>query len=185
MTLLLGFAPVALVWQYFNALPNRTVVQWDLFGNTTIIGTRPSTIFTVAIAGASIAVLSVLIGMAQHKSLVALGLRRAYLALNLAQVVAIALTCCMIVSEALGYQFKIKPMIPPAMAVLLFSAGVLCWRLDGPKAGALRLFGGALTVGGLALLAFSAIAVGAVVGYYASAFALLAMAAIALPQKAA
>jgi hypothetical protein len=178
----LGIAPVALVWQFFNVLPNRTVVRWDLFGNTTIIGTRPMTIFTVAIAGALIAILSVLIGLAQHRSLVALGLRRAYLTLNLAQVVAIALTCVMIVSEALGYQFKIKPMIPPAMAVLMFSAGVLCWRLDAEKPGLLRLFGGALLVGAVGLLAFSAIAMNAVVGYYASAFAVLAMAAVALPQ---
>lgn len=176
--LVLGFAPVALVLQFYGVLPNRTVIQWDLFGNTTIIGTRPFTVLTVACIGAAIAVTAVLIGSVQNRAFVGLRLRRAYLALNLAQLTAIALTCGMIVTEALGFQFRIKPMIPPAMAVLLFSAGVLCWRLDGNA----RWLGGVLLAAAVALLAFSAIAMDAVVGYYASGFAMLAMAAIALPE---
>lgn len=181
--LVLGFAPLALVLQYYNVLSNRTTIRWDVFGNTTIIGTRPATIFTVAVAGAAIAVCGVLIAIWQQKALSAFGLKRAYLALNLAQLVVIALTCCMIVSDALGFHFTIKPMIPPAMSVLLFAAGVLCWRVDGKDQGELRWLAGAMAVGGLALVAFSAIAMNAAVGYYASAFALLAMVAIALPER--
>lgn len=181
--LALGFAPLALVLHFYNVLSNRTTIRWDVFGNTTIIGTRPATILTVAVAGAAIALVAVLIAVWQRSALSALGLKRAYLSLNLAQLVVIALTCSMIVSDALGFHFKIKPMIPPAMSVLLFAAGVLCWRVDA-KQSAMRWLAGALGVGGLALLAFSAIAMGAAVGYYASAFALLAMVAIALPERA-
>ena len=180
--IVLGFAPVALVLRYYDLLPRRTVIRWDVFGNTTVIGTRPSTILTVAVAGAAIAVLALLIGVLQDRGLSAGGLRRAYLALNLAQLTAIALTCAMVVSQALGFHFTIKPMIPPAMSVLLFAAGVLCWRLEA-KPGAMRWLAVLLIVGAAGLLGFSAIAMNAVVGYYASGFALLAMAAIALPER--
>lgn len=180
--IVLGFAPVALVLQYYRTLPNRTVIRWDVFGNTTIIGTKPSTVLTVACIGAAIAIGAVLIGVLQNRVLLSMRLRRAFLALNLAQLAAIALTCVMIVSEALGFQFKIKPMIPPAMAVLLFAAGVLCLRLEAERAGALRWFGFALLAGAIGLLAFSAIAMNAVVGYYASGFAALAMVAILSPE---
>lgn len=179
----MGFAPVALVLQFYGTLPNRTVIRWDVFGNTTVIGTRPMTVLTIAGVGAVIAVAAVLIGALQHRALTALNLRRPYLALNLAQLTAIALTCCMVVSQSLGFQLTIKPMIPPAMSVLLFAAGVLCWRLDGQRSGLARWVAVALIVGAAGLLAFSAIAMNAVVGYYASGLAALAMAAIALPEQ--
>jgi hypothetical protein len=181
----LGFAPVALVLQFYGTLPNRTVIRWDVFGNTTIIGTRPFTVLTVACIGAAIAIAAVLIGSLQNRTLITLRLRRAFLALNLAQLAAIALTCAMIVSEALGFQFKIKPMIPPAMSVLLFAAGVLCLRLDAERPGVVRWLGLGLIAGAVGLLAFSAIAMNAAVGYYASGFAVLAMIAIALPEPSA
>ncbi len=179
----LGFAPVALVLQFYGVLPNRTVIRWDVFGNTTVIGTRPATVLTIAVVGATIAVVAVLIGALQHRALAALALRRPYLALNLAQLTAIALTCSMVVSEALGFQIKFKPMIPPAMSVLVFAAGVLCWRLEGRRAGLARWLAVALIIVAAGLLAFSAIAMNAVVGYYASGLAALAMAAIALPEQ--
>lgn len=179
----LGFAPVALVLQFYGVLPNRTVIRWDVFGNTTVIGTRPATVLTIAVVGAAIAVVAVLIGALQHRALAALALRRPYLALNLAQLTAIALTCSMVVNEALGFQIKFKPMIPPAMSVLVFAAGVLCWRLEGRRAGLARWLAVALIIVAAGLLAFSAIAMNAVVGYYASGLAALAMAAIALPEQ--
>jgi drug/metabolite transporter (DMT)-like permease len=181
--IVLGFAPVALVLRYYDTLPNRTVIRWDMFGNTTVIGTRPSTILMVAVTGASIAVLSIALAMLLRKPLAELGLRRAYLALNFAQIVVIALTCGMIVSEALGFQLAIKPMIPPAMAVLLAAAAVLCWRLGGPRPSVIRLVAVLLGLSGIVLLAFSAIAMNAVVGYYASLLALLVMAALVLPER--
>ena len=55
------------------------------------------------------------------------------LGLNLAQIVAINLTCTMVVTEALGLQLTIKPAIAPAMAVLLFAAAVLFRRMDQPR----------------------------------------------------
>jgi hypothetical protein len=183
MMIAMGFAPVALVLRFYGVLPNRTVIRWDVFGNTTVIGTRPATVLTIAVVGAAIAVVAVLIGALQHRALAALALRRPYLALNLAQLTAIALTCSMVVSEALGFQIKFKPMIPPAMSVLVFAAGVLCWRLEGQRAGLARWLAVALIVGAAGLLAFSAIAMNAVVGYYASGLAALAMAAIALPEQ--
>lgn len=182
--LALGVAPTLFVTQHYGVLPNRLVVQWDMFGNLTFIGTRARSVLMVANAAALIAFTSVAVAIWQNKALVALGLRRAYVAASLAQVVAINLTCGMIVTDALGYGLTLKPTIPPAMAVLVFACGMLVWRLDQ---GASRLARGVaivLLAGGPALLAFSAIAAGAVVGYYASAFALLAMVAIVLPAKA-
>lgn len=178
--LALGLAPVPVVLTYYNVLSNRTVIQWDMFGNTTIIGTRPSTVLTIAYVGAAIAVTAVLVAISQHRALVELGLRRAYLMLNFAQVVAIDLTCLMIVTDALGMRLTLKPTIPPAMAVLLMAGAVLCWRLGQ---GAVRVLAWLLGIAAFGILALGAIAANAVVGYYAAAFALLAMAAVALPDR--
>lgn len=181
--LALGLFPTALVSHYYDVLPNRLIIRWDMFGNTTIIGTRASTVLMIANVAAVIALSATAIAVWQHRSLVALGMRRAYLGLNLAQIVAINLTCAMIVTEALGFSLKIKPMVPPAMAVLLFAAAVLCRRIDQGRASrAARIAAIALGALSLALLAFSAIAANEVVGYYASAVAALAMVALALPE---
>lgn len=178
--LALGAAPTPFVLYYYNVLSNRTVIQWDMFGNTTIIGTRPSTVLMIAYVGIAISVTAVLVAMWQQRALVELGLRRAYLMLNFAQIVAIDLTCAMIVTDALGFGLTLKPAIPPAMAVLLVAGAVLCWRL-GQRAG--RVVACALAIAGIGLLALGAIAANAVVGYYASALALLAMAAVVLPDR--
>ena len=179
--LVFGFLPMALVTRYYNVLPRRLVIQWDVFGNTTIIGTRASTVLMIANVAALIALAAIVVGLWQHRSLVALGMRRSFLALNLAQLAVINLTCAMIVSDALGLQLKIKPMIAPAMAVLLFAAGVLVWRMEGGRFA--RIGAIALSATGVFILALSAIAANQVVGYYASAFALVAMAALLLPQE--
>jgi hypothetical protein len=178
--LVLGAAPTPVVLQYYNVLSNRTVIQWDMFGNTTIIGTRPATVLTIAYVAAAIAVTAVLVAVLQHRALVELGLRRAYLMLNFAQIVAIDLTCAMIVTDALGLRLTLKPTIPPAMAVLLMAGAVLCWRLGQ---GAVRVAAALLAIAAFGILALGAIAANAVVGYYASALALLAMAAVALPDR--
>jgi hypothetical protein len=180
LMLVLGAAPAPFVLQYYNVLSNRTVIQWDMFGNTTIIGTRPSTVLMIAYTAIAISVTAVAVAFWQHRALVELGLRRAYLMLNFAQIVAIDLTCAMIVTDALGFQLTLKPAIPPAMAVLLVSGSVLCWRLGQ---GAIRILAVLLAIAGIGILALGAIAANAVVGYYASALALLAMAAVALPDK--
>jgi hypothetical protein len=176
----LGAVPTALVMHYYGVLPQRLVLQWDTFGNITVIGTRPGTVLTVAHVAGLVALTGILVSAFQNRTLVELGLRRAFLALNLAQIVAINLVCAMLVNDALGLRLKIKAMIPPAMAVLLFAAGVLFWRMQGGPA---RAAGGVLMAGGLLMLVSCAIAADAAVGYFASALAVLAMAAIALPQR--
>lgn len=180
----LGAMPTALVMHYYAILPRRLVIQWDAFGNVTVIGTRPGTVLMVANAAALIALTAVVVALWQNRALVELGMRRAFMALNLAQIVAINMLCAMLVSDALGLLLKIKPMIPPAMAVVLFAAGTLCWRLGRGQANTfVRMAAFALIGGAVALLAFSAVAVNAVVGYFASALAVLAMVAVALPEK--
>src|SRR6185295_2981686 len=104
--LVFGFLPTALVTRYYHVLPRRLVIQWDMFGNTTIIATRASTVLMIANVAAVIALAAIAVAMWQHRSLIALGMRRAFLALNLAQITVINLTCAMLVSDALGLQLK-------------------------------------------------------------------------------
>jgi hypothetical protein len=180
--IVLGFVPVALVTHFYDVLPNRIVARWDAFGNVTIIGTRPTTILMVAEIAAVIALTAIAVSIWQQKALIALGMRRAYLALNLSQLVVINLVSAMIVSDALGFGLKLKPTVPPAMAVLIFAAGLLCRRMDQAHQNAsARAASVALLAAGPMLLVFGAVAANAVVGYYASAVALVAMAAVALP----
>lgn len=176
----LGAVPTALVTQYYGVLPQRLVIQWDTFGNITVIGTRPGTVLMVATVAGLVALTGIVVTLFQNRTLVELGLRRAFLALNLAQIVAINLVCAMLVNDALGLRLKVKPMVAPAMAVLLFAGGILFWRM---QKGLARVAGGVFMAGGLLLLVGSAIAADAAVGYFTSALALLAMTAIALPQQ--
>lgn len=175
---------MALVARYYGVLPNRLVVQWDTFGNTTVIGTRPASVMMIANIAAAIALVAIVVSIWQNRSLIAIGARRAFLALNYAQVLAIGLTCAMIVNDALGLKLAVKPAIAPVMSVLLFAGAVLCYRAAGPGGGFGRIAAIVLAIAAFGFLALSAIAANAVVGYYASAFALLAMAALALPEKA-
>ena len=185
MILAFGLLPIALVTYYYDVLPHRFVIQWDAFGNTTVIGTRARTVLMVANMAGVIALLGIALAIWQNRTLVTLGMRRAFLGLNLAQIVAINLTCAMIVNDALGLKLSLKPTIPPAMAVVLFAAGVLCRRIDQNQRNAYaRGAAIVLAISGILLLAYSALAINAVVGYYASAFGLLAMLALALPQGA-
>ncbi|MBP6013895.1 MAG: hypothetical protein KBA31_16825 [Alphaproteobacteria bacterium] len=181
LLLVLGIAPTFLVSHYYGVLPSRMVVQWDAFGKLTVIATQAKSVLLIANVAAVIALTAIAIALWQRRALVAFKLRRAYLMLNMAQIVVINLTCAMLVTDALGYGLKLKPSIPPGMALLLFASGVLIWRLEQGRSSAMRVVAIGLLVGALALLAFSAIAANAVVGYYASAFALLAMAALVLP----
>lgn len=182
--ILLGLVPTALVSYYYEHLPNRMVIQWDLLGRMTIIGTRASTVLMVANFAAIAGLAGSVLAFAMHRSFVAIDGLRAFVLLNMAQIVALNLTCVMIVTESLGYHLTIKPMIPPAMAVLLFSAGVLLWRIEqGRVMSFVRFIGVALMLVGVGLLILSALLAHQVVGYYASAFAVLMMIAAALPAQ--
>lgn len=182
---LLGIAPTALVTQYYDIIPNRTVIQWDVLGRMTVIGTRASSVLLVANFAAVAGLAGAFLALWRHEALSAANSLRAFLILNMSQIVAINLTCIMLVTQALGLKLAIKPMIPPAVAVLLFSAGVLLWRAEGIKGASLtRLLGAAVAAAGGGLLVFNGFASPQVVGYYASAFALLAMAAAAIPARA-
>jgi hypothetical protein len=180
----LGFVPTILVTHYYSVLPRRLVMQWDTFGNITVIGTRAATVLMAAHTAAAIALICLAISIWQQRALVEMGMRRAFLALNLAQIVAINLTCAMIVSDALGLQLAIKPMVPPALAVVLLSAGIMFRRLDQSRA-SLPARGAAIVfvLAALFLLVSSAVAANGAVGYYAAALGLLAMTAVALPQN--
>lgn len=181
--IVLGAAPTVLVTEYYAILPRRLVIQWDAFGNVTVIGTRAATVLMIANAAAVVALSAIALSLWRNRALLELGMRRAFLALNLAQIVAINLVCAMLVSDALGLQLKIKPMAPPAMAVVLFSAGMISWRIGRRQASALARTAAFVLIGSSAvLLVLSAAAADAVVGYFASALAILAMAAVALPE---
>lgn len=181
--IVLGLVPTALVTYYASDLPNRMVIQWDLLGRMTVIGTRASTVLMVANFAAVAGLAGTVLAFALHRSFVEMDGLRAFVMLNMAQIVAINLTCAMIVTEALGFNLTIKPMIPPAMALLLFSGGVLLWRVEqGKLVSFSRLSGAALMIIGVALLILSALLANKVVGYYASAFGLLMMVAAALPS---
>ena len=184
--IVLGVIPTALVTKYYGHLPDRMVIQWDLLGRMTVIGTRASTVLMVANFAAVAALAGTMLAVWQHKAFVALDGLRAFLMLNMAQIVAINLTCIMLVTESLGFHLTIKPMIPPAMALLLFSGGILCWRAEGGAAfNIMKAFAAALMGAGVALLLLNAIAANQIVGYYASAFAALMMIAVLIPSKAA
>ena len=182
---ILGLAPTILVTQHYDIIPNRTVIQWDVLGRMTVIGTRASSVLLVAKFAALAGLAGAFLALWRHQALAAANSLRPFLILNLSQIVAINLTCIMLVTQALGLKLAIKPMIPPAMAVLLFAAGVLLWRAEGVQRFSLtRLVGVVLAAAGFGLLVLNGFASSQVVGYYATAFALLAMAAAALPARA-
>jgi hypothetical protein len=182
--IVLGLVPTALVTYYYGDLPNRMVIQWDTLGRMTVIGTRASTVLMVANFAAVAGIAGSVLAFALHRSFVAIDGLRAFVMLNMAQIVAINLTCVMIVTESIGYNLTIKPMIPPAMSLLLFSGGVLLWRVEqGKVMGVGRFCGAALMIAGVGLLMISALLAHQIVGYYASAFAVLMMIAAALPSQ--
>ncbi|MBU6155598.1 MAG: hypothetical protein KJS87_01590 [Alphaproteobacteria bacterium] len=182
---ILGLAPTVLVTQYYDIIPNRTVIQWDVLGRMTVIGTRASSVLLVANFAALAGLAGAFLALWRHQALAAAQSLRPFLILNLSQIVAINLTCIMLVTQALGLKLAIKPMILPAMAVLLFAAGVLLWRAEGVQRFSVTRAAGVLLGGaGCGLLVFNGFASPQVVGYYATAFALLAMAAAALPARA-
>ena len=48
LMIVLGLIPTALVTHFYEHLPNRMVIQWDLLGRMTVVGTRASTVLMVA-----------------------------------------------------------------------------------------------------------------------------------------
>lgn len=182
----LGLLPVALVTEYYGVLPNRIVIRWDMLDRMSVIGTRSQTVLMVAYVGAGLAVIALAILSVLHNAMRSAGVLRAFLMLNLAQLVVINLTCGMIVSDALGQQLKLKPIIAPAVSVALAAAGVLIWKSGlGQNLRGLAGFGLIMVAAAVGMLAFAAIAAGSPTGYYASAFAVLAIAALFVsPAKA-
>ena len=183
---MMDVTPTALVTRYYCDQLHKLVISCNLRGRMTVIGTQASTVLEVANFAAVAALAGTMLAVWQHKAFVALDGLRAFLMLNMAQIVAINLTCIMLVTESLGFHLTIKPMIPPAMALLLFSGGILCWRAEGGAAfNIMKAFAAALMGAGVALLLLNAIAANQIVGYYASAFAALMMIAVLIPSKAA
>jgi hypothetical protein len=186
LMVVLGLVPTVLVSHYYDVLPNRMVIVWEFADRMTVTGTRARTVLGLAHFAAVVGVAGSVLALWQHKALAAVNALRPFLILNMSQIVAINLTCLMLVTQALGLKLLIKPMIPPAMAVLLCAAGVLCWRVEGVRGvTGLRALGAVLCAGALGLLGLNGFASPHVVSYYASALALLAMAAAALPSRRA
>ena len=139
LLLILGFLPVILVALFWDDLPHRFVVQWNL-GGLTISGTRSRSAMTLAVACAGIALLAVMIAAIQNESFKASGIRRLFLALNYMQVITIGLTCAMIVTEAIGFPFRVRHVIPASAALMLAVAALLCLRIAGGAATSVRRF---------------------------------------------
>lgn len=126
--LILGFLPPLGVGLFYDDLPNRLVVQWDGLGQLTVIGTRASSVMTIAVASAVIGVIAVLLAALFNNALSSSRMRSLFLGLNAAQIVTIGLTCLALVSEALGYGVAARAAVPPAASVLLFACALMFWR---------------------------------------------------------
>lgn len=189
LLLILGFLPIVLVALFWDDLPHRFVVQWNV-GGLTISGTRSRSAMTAAIAGAGISVLAVIIAAIQNESFRASGVRRLFLALNYAQVITIGLTCAMIVTEAVGFPYRIRHVIPASAALMLAIAAILCLRIAGGAATATRanvfgFFGLLFILAALAVAAASIFLIGSPLSFGAVAVAAVLALLLAIPERAA
>ena len=189
LLLILGFLPVILVALFYDDLPHRFIVRWGGAG-LTITGTRAKSAMTIAIACAAIALFAVIIAAIQNESLKASGIRRLFLALNFAQVITIGLTCAMLVSEALGFPYRVRDAIPPSAALLLTIAALLCLRIAAGAATRLGrvvfgLFGWSFALTAIAIVALTIVFIGTPLSFAAIAVALLLSLLLAMPEQPA
>jgi hypothetical protein len=189
LLLILGFLPVILVALFWDDLPHRFVVQWTV-GGLTITGTRSRSAMTAAVACAGISLIAVLIAALQNESFRASGIRRLFLALNYAQVITIGLTCAMIVTEAVGFPYRIRHIIPATAALMLAIAAFLCLRIAGGAATATRgyifgFFGWLFVLVSLAIVAATILFIGTPLSLAALAVAALIAMLLAIPEQTA
>lgn len=187
--LILGFLPAIIVALFWDDLPHRFIVQWGVAG-LTITGTRAKSAMTIAIACAGISLLAVLITALQNESFRASGIRRLFLALNFIQVITIGLTCAMIVTEAVGFPFRLRDIVPASAALMLTAAALLCLRLAGSaasRAGAFLFgaFGWIFLLAAVAIAALTILYIGTPLSLGAIAAALLLALLLAIPERAA
>ena len=187
--LILGFLPAIIVALFWDDLPHRFIVQWGVAG-LTITGTRAKSAMTIAVACAGISLLAVLITAIQNESFRASGIRRLFLALNFIQVVTIGLTCAMIVTEAVGFPFRLRDIVPASAALMLTAAALLCLRLAGgaaSRAGAFLFgaFGWIFLLAAVAIAALTILYIGTPLSLGAIAAALLIALLLAIPERAA
>ena len=188
LLLILGFVPVILVSLFYDDLPHRLVVQWGI-GGVTITGTRARSAMTIAVACAGIALLAVIVAAVQNESFRASGIRRLFLALNFAQVLTIALTCAMLVAEALGFPYRIRDAIPASAALMLAAAAFLCLRVAGSAATGFSRFvvGGAgwvFLLAALAIAAATAVFIATPLAFASIAVAATVALLLAVPESA-
>ena len=74
---ILGLAPTVLVTQYQDIIPNRTVIQWDVLGRMTVIGTRASSVLLVANFAALAGLAGAFLALWRHQALAAANSRAA------------------------------------------------------------------------------------------------------------
>jgi hypothetical protein len=189
LLLILGFLPVILVALFWDDLPHRFVVQWNV-GGLTISGTRSRSAMTAAVACAGISLLAVLIAAVLNESFRASGIRRLFLALNYAQVITSGLTCAMIVTEAVGFPYRIRHVIPATAALMLVIAALLCLRIASGAATPARgylfgFFGWLFLLAALAVVAATIVFIGTPLSFGALAVAALFAMLLAIPEQPA
>ena len=188
LLLILGFLPIILVALFWDDLPHRFVVQWNL-GGLTISGTRSRSAMTAAMACGGIALLAVIVAAIQNESFRASGIRRLILALNYAQVITIGLTCAMIVTEAIGFPYRIRHVIPASAALLIIIAAMLCLRIANGAATPARgyifgFFGWAFVFAAIAIVAATIFFIGTPLSFGALAVAAVLAMLLAIPEAA-
>jgi hypothetical protein len=188
LLVILGFVPLILVSLFYDDLPHRLVVQWSA-GGLTITGTRARSAMAAAVACAAIAVFAVIISAIQNKSLTASGIRRLFLALNFAQVLTIGLTVLMLVTEALGFEIRMRDLVPPSAALLLAIAALLCLRVSAISSTAAMgavfgLAGWLFLAGAIAVCVLAGLFIGTPLTFAAIGVALLIALALAVPERA-
>jgi hypothetical protein len=143
---------------------------------------------TIAIVCAAIALLAVVIAAIQNESFRASGIRRLFLALNFIQVLTIGLTCVMIVTEAIGFPYRVRDVVPPMAALLLTTAATLCFRIAaGAASGFGRAvfgtFGTLFLIAAIAVIAVTILFIGTPLSFAAIALALALALLLAIPER--
>jgi hypothetical protein len=132
----------------------------------------------------------VIIAAIQNESFRASGIRRLFLALNFVQVLTIGLTCVMIVTEAVGFPYRVRDVVPPAAALLMTTAATLCFRIAAGAASSFGrvVFGSFATlflIGAIAVIAATILFIGTPLSFAAIAVALVLALILAIPEQPA
>ena len=112
------------------------------------------------------------------------------MALNYAQVITIGLTCAMIVTEAVGFPYRIRHIIPATAALMLAIAALLCLRIAAGAATPGRgyvfgFFGWLFVLASVAVVAATVLFIGTPLSLGALGVAALLTLLLAIPETPA